>query len=144
MERNYETIFILRPTLNDQEISDSIEKYRDLLVREGAEIYRHEDMGKKKLAYEIRHFQNGHYAIFQYRAKPSAVNELERTFKISEDLLRYLTVKIDSAPEPEPEVAEFPEAAEAAEVPEAAEVAEVPEAAEVPKVADDAGGDEED
>jgi len=134
LERNYETIFILRPTLNDQEISESIENYRDLLVREGAAIYRHEDLGKKKLAYEIRHFQNGHYAIFQYRAKPSAVNELERTFKISEDLLRYLTVKIDAAPEPEPEVVEPAEPAEAVE---SAEVASVPEAA------DNTGGDEE-
>jgi small subunit ribosomal protein S6 len=136
LERNYETIFILRPTLNDQEISEAIESYRDLLVREGAEMYRHEDLGKKKLAYEIRHFQNGHYAIFQYRAKPSAVNELERTFKISEDLLRYLTVKIDSAPEPEPEV--VPEAEPEAEVAAAPEVKPA-----VAEVAGDAGSDEE-
>ncbi len=93
MERFYETIFILRPTLNDQEISDSIESYRSLLSREGAEIYQEEDLGKKKLAYTIRHFQNGHYAIFHYRSKPSAVSELERTFKISEDILRFLTVR---------------------------------------------------
>lgn len=95
MERFYETIFILRPTLNDQEIADSIESYRSLLSREGAEILHEEDYGKKKLAYTIRHFQNGHYAIFHYRSKPSAVSELERTFKISEDILRYLTVRRD-------------------------------------------------
>jgi small subunit ribosomal protein S6 len=134
LERIYETIFILRPTLNDQEISEAIESYRDLLVREGAEMYRHEDLGKKKLAYEIKHFQNGHYAIFQYRAKPSAVNELERTFKISEDLLRYLTVRIDEAPEPEPEPEVEPEA----------EVAAAPEVKPaVAEVAGDVASDEE-
>ena len=96
MERFYETIFILRPTLNDQEISETIENYKNLLVREGAEIYKQEDLGKKKLAYLIKHFQNGHYALFQYSAKPSAVMELERNFKISEDLLRFLTLKIEA------------------------------------------------
>lgn len=95
MERFYETIFILRPTLNDQEISEAIEGYKDLLLRQGADIYRREDLGKKKLAYLIKHFQNGHYALFQYRAKPEAVKELERNFKINEDLLRYLTLRID-------------------------------------------------
>lgn len=112
VERFYETIFILRPTLNDQEISESIENYKNLLVREGAEIYKQEDLGKKKLAYLIQHFQNGHYALFQYRAKPSAVMELERNFKISEDLLRFLTLKIE-APESKdvPEEAEAPETA---------------------------------
>jgi len=113
VERFYETIFILRPTLNDQEILEAIENYKNLLVREGADIYRHEDLGKKKLAYLIRHFQNGHYGFFQYRAKPSAVVELERNFKISEDLLRYLTLRID---EPERQVVEeeTPEPAPAA------------------------------
>jgi len=104
VERCYETIFILRPTLNDQEISESIENYKNLLVREGADIYSQEDLGKKKLAYLIQHFQNGHYALFRYSAKPSAVMELERNFKISEDLLRYLTLRID-----EPERMDIPE-----------------------------------
>lgn len=96
MQRCYETIFVLRPTLNDQAIAESIKSYGDLLQREGAEIIKQEDLGKRKLAYTIRHFQNGHYALFLYRAKPSAVNELERTFKISEDLLRFLTVRVDT------------------------------------------------
>lgn len=114
MERTYETVFILRPTLNDQEIAEKIESYRNLLVREGAQIFKLEDMGKKKLAYLIKHFQNGHYVLMQFRSKPEAVHELERTFKISEDLLRYLTVKIDEKTMPETPVEEKPE--ETAEV----------------------------
>jgi small subunit ribosomal protein S6 len=95
VERYYETIFILRPTLNDQEISEAIDNYRDLLVRHGAEMIKQEDLGKKKLAYFIKKFQNGHYALYQYKAEAPAVVELERSFKISEDILRYLTVKLD-------------------------------------------------
>jgi small subunit ribosomal protein S6 len=95
VERYYETIFILRPTLNDQEISEAIDNYKDLLVRHGADMFRQEDLGKKKLAYLIKKFQNGHYALYQYKAEATAVAELERSFKISEDVLRYLTVKLD-------------------------------------------------
>ena len=95
MERFYETIYILRPTLNDQEIAEAIENYKDLLVRQGAVMHAQEDLGKKKLAYLIKHFQNGHYVLYRYKAVPAAVNELERSFKISEDVLRFLTVKLD-------------------------------------------------
>ena len=95
MQRFYETILIVRPTLNDQEIAELIENYRGILVREGAEILHQSDLGKKKLAYTIRHFQNGHYALYRYRAPAAAVRELERSLKINEDLLRFLTVKLD-------------------------------------------------
>ena len=95
MQKSYETILIVRPTLNDQEIADLIENYRGILVREGAEIHHQADLGKKKLAYTIRHFQNGHYALYRYRAPAAAVRELERSLKINEDLLRFLTVKLD-------------------------------------------------
>lgn len=95
MQKFYETIFIMRPTLNDQEIAELIENYRGILVREGAEMLYQTDLGKKKLAYTIRHFQNGHYALYRYKAPAAAVRELERSMKINEDLLRFLTVKLD-------------------------------------------------
>jgi small subunit ribosomal protein S6 len=95
VQKYYETIFIMRPTLNDQEIAELIESYRGILVREGAEILYQADLGKKKLAYIIRHFQNGHYALYRYKAPAAAVRELERSMKINEDLLRFLTVKLD-------------------------------------------------
>ena len=77
MQKYYETIFIMRPTLNDQEIAELIETYRAILVREGAEILYQADLGKKKLAYVIRHFQNGHYALYRYKAPAAAVHEVE-------------------------------------------------------------------
>ncbi len=95
MQKFYETILIVRPTLNDQEIAELIENYRGILVREGGEIIHQSDLGKKKLAYTIRHFQNGHYALYRYKAPAAAVRELERSLKINEDLLRFLTVKLD-------------------------------------------------
>jgi len=95
VQKFYETILIVRPTLNDQEIAELFENYRGILVREGAEILHQADLGKKKLAYIIRHFQNGHYALYRYRAPAAAVRELERSLKINEDLLRFLTVKLD-------------------------------------------------
>lgn len=95
MQKYYETLFIMRPTLNDQEITELIENYRGILVREGAEILYQADLGKKKLAYTIRHFQNGHYTLYRFRAPAPAVHELERSLKINEDVLRVLTVKLD-------------------------------------------------
>lgn len=134
MQRYYETIFILRPTLNDQEISESIESYRNLLQREGAEILSEEDLGKKKLAYLIRNFQNGHYALFQYRSGADAVRELERTFKISEDILRYLTVRLNEKKVTFPDPAQ---AEEAARLPEE-QPAEEPAAEPAPEPAEEA------
>ena len=142
MERYYETVFILRPTLNDQEITDSIDSYRSLLVREGAEMLYEEDLGKRKLAYTIGHFQNGHYGLFQYRSAPAAVSELERTFKISEDILRFLTVRRSAAEvkEKAPEAAKEAPAAAAPEAPAPEAEAAVP-APEAP--AEPAPGGEE-
>jgi small subunit ribosomal protein S6 len=102
--------------LNDQEISEAIDNYRDLLVRHGAVMLKQEDLGKKKLAYLIQKFQNGHYALYQYKAKAPAVSELERSFKISEDVLRFLTVKIDMPDAPPPAVEEVAEASSDAAV----------------------------
>jgi small subunit ribosomal protein S6 len=95
VQKFYETLFIMRPTLTDQEIAELIENYRGILVREGAEILYQQDMGKKKLAYTIRHFQNGHYALYRYKSGPAAVRELERSMKINEDVLRCLTVNLN-------------------------------------------------
>lgn len=126
MQKFYETIVIVRPTLNDQEIAELIENYRGILVREGAEILHLADLGKKKLAYGIRHFQNGHYALYRYRAPAAAVRELERSLKINEDLLRFLTVKLE-----EKEVAVLQAAAAAAA--QAAAAAAAAEAAAAPQ-----------
>ncbi len=124
LERQYETMFILRPTLNDQEIAAAIESYRDLLVRQGGEIILQEDLGKKRLAYDIKRFQNGHYALFQYQAEPSAVKELERSFKITEDVLRYLTIKIQKKEPPVSPAAEEAKTSEEAPAPEEAKTSE--------------------
>jgi len=97
VQKYYETLFILRPTLNDQEIGELIENYRGILSREGAELLHLQDLGKRKLAYQIRHFQNGHYALYRYQAEATAVRELERSMKINEDVLRHITVKLDDA-----------------------------------------------
>jgi small subunit ribosomal protein S6 len=123
VQKFYETIFIMRPTLNDQEIAELIENYRGILVREGAEILYQADLGKKKLAYVIRHFQNGHYALYRYKAPAPAVRELERSMKINEDLLRFLTVKLDEQELAAANAAVAAAAAAAAEYPAAAPVA---------------------
>ena len=131
MQNHYETIFIMRPTLNDQEIAELIENYTGILAREGAELLHQSDLGKKKLAYTIRHFQNGHYALYRYKAPASAVKELERSMKINEDVLRSLTVKLDDL-----EVAHAAAAVEAAALAASAAAAAAPSAETAPAPAE--------
>ena len=114
--------------MKPKEISESIDSYRSLLEREGAEMLAEEDMGKKKLAYLIRNFQNGHYALFQYKSGANAVVELERTFKISEDILRFLTIRLDPKKMPPPEAEKTAEPAPAAAVEPVAEAPPEPAA----------------
>jgi len=65
------------------------------VAKQGAEMLKFEDWGKKKLAYEIKKQKRGHYAFFQFKGAPAAVSELERTYKMTDAVIKFLTVKLE-------------------------------------------------
>ena len=102
----YESIFIINPNLSDEETANVIKKMQDVVTKQGGEMLKLEDWGKKKLAYEIKKQKRGHYAFFQFKAAPTAVSELERTYKLTDSVIKFLTVKLEkelrTKPAPKP------------------------------------------
>ena len=91
--RRYETIFILRPTLGEEQISTLIENTTNIIQEEKGQIIEADRWGIKKLAYPIKKETLGFYVFCDYAGTPEAVTEIERKFRIHDSVLRYLTVK---------------------------------------------------
>jgi len=89
----YETLFVVKPTLTDEETAAQIAKVKEIITKEGAELLATEDMGMRKLAYEVEKNARGYYTVLFYKAEGTLITELERNLKINEDVLKFLTVK---------------------------------------------------
>jgi small subunit ribosomal protein S6 len=92
--REYETTYILQPEITDEGARTLCERLDGILERSGAVRLLYDDDGKRRLAYEIRHFQKGHYFTVHYFDSGKAVPEIERALRLDESVLRFLTVKV--------------------------------------------------
>ena len=90
--RSYEVIFILDPALADDAVETAVTAAKGVVAKEGGEVAEVQKWGKKRLAYEIKKRREGHYIFFRMAAPPKAVAELERSLKIAESVLKYMTV----------------------------------------------------
>jgi len=91
----YETIFVLHPELTEEDVEANIQSTVQLLEGKGAEIIRIDRGGKRRLAYVMRKQRYGYYNLIHFRATPEPLPELERMYRLSERVLRYLTVRFD-------------------------------------------------
>ncbi len=91
----YETVFILTPVLSDEQMKETVAKFKKLLTDNGAEILNEEAWGLKKLAYAIEKKTSGFYCLFEYKGEPTIVGTLEKGFHRDEKVIRYMTVKLD-------------------------------------------------
>ncbi|WP_071191334.1 30S ribosomal protein S6 [Trichormus sp. NMC-1] len=89
----YETMYILRPDLGDEQVDQAVTKYQNLLTEQGAEKVEIQNRGKRRLAYEINRHRDGIYIQFNYSAPATAIAPLERAMRLSEEVIRYLTIK---------------------------------------------------
>jgi small subunit ribosomal protein S6 len=94
MPQLYESIFILRPSLTDEDSQKVLEKVKSIVEKSGGSIERLENWGKKKLAYEITGEKKGIYVQLQFQGGGTAVTELERVFRLDDAIVKFLTVKI--------------------------------------------------
>lgn len=90
---HYETMYIIRPTVAEEERTALIARFSDLIAANGGSVTGIEEMGTKKLAYEIDYIGEGFYVLVNFDAPPALPAELERNFKISDAILRYLVVR---------------------------------------------------
>lgn len=98
----YETMYILRPDLGEEQTDRIVEKYQTLLRDRGAQLIETQHRGKRRLAYEIKKQREGIYIQMNYQVDGSTVGVLERSMRLSDEVIRYLTVK-QEVPETKPE-----------------------------------------
>ena len=91
----YETVFILHPELTEEEAEEAVQSLNKILEDKGSETIRIERGGKRRLAYPIRKQRYGYYTLIHFRALPDALLELERTYRLSDRVLRYISVRYD-------------------------------------------------
>jgi len=94
--RNYENLVIVKPTFTAEEIQASIAAIEEVITSNGGEIAATSPMGMRKLAYPINKNERGYYHVVYYTVAPAAIAEIERRFRINEDLLRFVTIKYDT------------------------------------------------
>ena len=89
----YETMYILRPDIPEEEVDTHISKYSEILTKEGVEVLDSQMRGKRRLAYSIAKHKEGIYVQLSHKGDGSHIETLEKSMRLSEDVIRYLTVK---------------------------------------------------
>ncbi|WP_427160440.1 30S ribosomal protein S6 [Aliinostoc sp. HNIBRCY26] len=105
MSTVYETLYILRPDLTDEQVEQAIAKYQNLLKEQGADNIEIQNRGKRRLAYEIDRNRDGIYVQVNYTGPGKVIAPLERAMRLSEDVIRYLTIKQEVSEDKAEEVA---------------------------------------
>ena len=90
----YESIIIINPSCTEEAIKALESKFTGL-INENGKVESVENMGKKKLAYEIKKFNEATYMLFNFEAKPDSIAELERVYRITDDIIKFIVVKKD-------------------------------------------------
>lgn len=124
----YETAFLISPNLEEEAIEKVISQMAEVVKKKG-KLINEDRWGKKKLAYPIQKFEEAFYVFFLYEADPTVPFELERRFKQTEAILRYLTVKKETKEKARRKEKEVPKEES------------LPESEEIPTEGEDAGGD---
>jgi len=93
--RTYELLLILNPTLNDEDRATTLERIGNLVRENGSEPDTVEEWGKRKLAYEINKLNDGDYVLYEFKAEPANVAEIDRVLGITDAVVRFIIVRRD-------------------------------------------------
>jgi small subunit ribosomal protein S6 len=91
----YEVMYVIDPALEDSARSELINRFSDLVVKNGGEVDRVDEWGKRRLAYAIQYKTEGYYVLMYIKAPAELPREIERNMQISDSVLRYLTVRYE-------------------------------------------------
>src|SRR5579872_3973881 len=95
MKRVYEELFIVRPDATDEEIDPLVEQLTNTVASKGGNVDKSEKWGIRKLAYRVKKYNEGNYVLMHFTAEPDAVQEIERRLRVSDMVLKFITVRID-------------------------------------------------
>ena len=121
--RQYETIFVVNPTLVEETYREVVNKFKNIIEKQKGVIVKADEWGTQRLAYAVKKFDKGVYVIFNYCGDAGVTSELERDLKLDDRVLKYQTVKLAEDVDPqalmakEKEGKKEPEAKESKETP---------------------------
>ncbi len=88
----YESVVIINPNVEETKLKELIERFQTLINTDG-KVEQVNELGKKKLAYEIKKNKEGYYVVYDFEAKPSLIAELERNYRITDEVMKFIVVK---------------------------------------------------
>ena len=89
----YESVVIINPSLEEQGIKEVITKFTDLINNNDGKVENVEEMGRRKLAYEIKKHAEGYYVVYTFEANPEFIRELERIYRITDSIMKFITIR---------------------------------------------------
>ncbi len=100
---HYETVVVLRPDMSEPNATEFVNIFINRLIEAGSSLSRREYWGSRPLAYPIKKFKRGHFFLYNHTSIPAPIAEMERQFRYADQVLRFMTVRVDSPPtEPSP------------------------------------------
>ncbi len=90
----YESVVIIDPSVDEEKVKELSQKFTDLINNDG-KVEKVEELGKKRLAYEVKKNKEGYYVVIGFEANPSLIAELERNYRIMDEVIKFITVKAD-------------------------------------------------
>ena len=93
--RVYENVFILRPDVTEEDVDKFVTQMETVVTSHGGKVQKSEKWGRRRLAYEVRGNRDGQYVVFTIECDPPVIREFERVLKVSEPVIKFLTVRID-------------------------------------------------
>ncbi len=91
----YESIFVVRPSLTDEDTQKIIEKMKGVVEKSGATVLKSENWGKKKLAYEVKRERKGTFIYLHFKSDGGVVSDLERSYRLEDSVIKFLTVRLE-------------------------------------------------
>jgi len=90
----YESVIIINPSVEEEAMKALIGKFTDLINNDG-KLEKVDELGKRKLAYEVKKCTEGFYAVFYFEANTTLISELERNYRITDEVIKFMTVRVD-------------------------------------------------
>jgi len=96
MNNKYESVLIARQDLGSSQVNNIVSELGNIIKKEGGEVVRIDNWGLKTLAYRVKKNRKGHYVLMNISAPAAAIAEFERIMRFNEDIIRYMTIRVES------------------------------------------------
>lgn len=90
----YESVIIVNPSVDDEKLKELEKTFEDLINQHG-KVSKVDELGKRKLAYEVKKQKEGIYVVFYFEAEPSLISELERIYRITDEVIKFIDIRVE-------------------------------------------------